>query len=452
MRNNLWNKYYNAILRNFVSVDAERDLVYWRNRLFAESMVYLLPFCLIALIPGVYWSAKTGLFLLAVLDMIIVTAIAIISIAKGISIRVRKLVFIVCVYVLSIVILYYIGLQGPGLIYLYAACVFGIFFFEKKYAYWFAVFNTLVCILMGAAIPLGLTPWPSDRLHSLNEWIAVTSNPVFLSFISAALIPALFTGLADTLEKQKVLTRALDQKQQSLEEAYRLLQKKNEDLEQFAYIASHDLQEPLRMVAGFLTQLEKKYESQLDEKGKLYIHYAVTGSKRMHQIIADLLEFSRAGREKGELKPVHVTAVINDVLLLLKKRIEEKKAIITVGPLPELMVHQAALHQVFQNLIDNALKYHDRNDPPHITISAEQLASHWQFTVADNGIGISPEFFDRIFMLFQRLHQRDEFSGTGVGLAICKKIIELLNGKIWVESEEQKGSRFRFTLPINPVM
>ena len=108
--------------------------------------------------------------------------------------------------------------------------------------------------------------------------------------------------------------------------------------------------------------------------------------------------------------------------------------------------------QVFQNLIDNALKYHNSTEPPHITISAEQLASHWQFTVADNGIGISPEFFDRIFVMFQRLHQRDEFSGTGVGLAICKKIIELLNGKIWVESEEQKGSRFRFTLPINPVM
>lgn len=448
----IWEKYRHAVVRNFITEEAERDLSYWRNRLFAESMVYLMPFSLIALIPGVYWCIKTGLFALAVADLVIVTAIMVISIAQGIAIRLRKLVFILCTYLLSTVILYYLGLQGPGLVYLYASCIFGLFFFEKKYAYWFAALNTVICVLMGAAIPLGLTPWPNDRLHSLNEWIAVTTNPVFLSFISAALIPPLFNGLADTLEKQKALTKQLHRNQQALEEAYRLLQQKNEDLEEFAYIASHDLREPLRMVNGFLTQLEKKYEPLLDDKGKLYIQHAVTGSKRMHQIIVDLLEFSRAGRTKDASTVVPVRAIVDEVLLVLKKKIEEKNAEIIIGDLPEVIAPPVALQQVFQNLIDNALKYHTGIEPPRITIFAEQQNQFWQFTVADNGIGISPEFFDRIFVIFQRLHQRDEYSGTGVGLAICKKIINRLEGKIWVESEEEKGSCFRFTLPKHPEM
>jgi signal transduction histidine kinase len=443
----VWNSYKQRIYRNFVHGSSSMNgLVYWRNLLFAESMIYLFPFCLIALIPGVYWSYKTGLVFLAIADLVIVGIISIIVFAKGIAIKHRKLVFMTCVYILSITIIYYVGLPGPGLLYLYAACVFGIFFFEKKYAFWFAALNTFIVSLMALLMYLYWVPWPLDRLHSLNEWIAVTSNLVFLCFITAALVPPLFKGLQTTIEKQLLLTRQLEEQQVKLEESYQQMQKKNEDLEQFAYIASHDLQEPLRMVNGFLAQLEKKYEGQLDEKARQYIYHATNGAKRMHQIIVDLLEYSRAGRLSGELESTDVGAVLAEVVLLLSKRIEETNADIRMGPMPVLNAPPAALRLLFQNLLDNAMKYQPEQQQPIITVEAIEKMTEWEFRIADNGIGISPEYYDRVFVIFQRLHQREEYSGTGVGLAICKKIIESLRGRIWVESEENKGTVFSFTL------
>jgi len=444
----IWDSYRQRIYRNFVKGSSSKSgLVFWRNLLFAESMIYLFPFCLIALIPGVYWSYKTGLVFLAVADLVIVSVIAFIVFSSGIAIKYRKLVFMTCVYFLSTTIIYYVGLPGPGLLYLYGACVFGIFFFEKKYAFLFAALNTFIVTAIGFLIHLDWMPWPQDRLHSLNEWIAVTSNLVFLGFITAALVPPLFKGLQTTIEKQVLLTRQLEEQQMKLNESYLQLQKKNEDLEQFAYIASHDLQEPLRMVTGFLTQLEKKYEGQLDEKAQQYIYYASNGAKRMHQIIVDLLEYSRAGRSLGDATSTDVGEVLQEVLLLLSKRIQETNADIRIGAMPVLTVPPAALRQLFQNLLDNAMKYQPDGQQPRIRIDATEKMNEWEFRIADNGIGISPEYFERIFLIFQRLHQREEYSGTGVGLAICKKIVETLQGKIWIESIEGSGSDFYFTIP-----
>jgi len=221
----------------------------------------------------------------------------------------------------------------------------------------------------------------------------------------------------------------------------------NTDLEQFAYIASHDLQEPLRMVASFLNQLEKKYGDVLDEKGKQYINFAVDGAKRMRQIILDLLEFSRVGKGNAEREDIDIHEVINQIKIFFKKTIEEKKAVINVAPLPVIYNYKAPLRQVFQNLISNALHYCAKDTPPNITIACRQLGQHWEFSVADKGIGISKEFFDKIFLIFQRLHNKEEYSGTGLGLAVTKKTIEHLGGQIWVESTEGKGSTFYFTIP-----
>lgn len=437
----IWSIYKQRIYQNFVPDGSpESGLLYWRNLLFAESMIYLFPFCFIALIPGVYWSAKTGLVFLAVLDLLIVVVIAFIVFAKGMAIKHRKFVFMTCIYVLATVIIYSLGTHGPGLIYLYAACVFGVFFFEKKYAFLFAGLNTIIIIMTAFAIYLQLTPWPIDRIHSLNEWIAVTSNIVFLGFITAALVPPLFKGLQQTIEKQNLLTL-------QLKESYQQLQTKNQELEQFAYIASHDLQEPLRMVNGFLTQLENKYSHQLDDNARKYIFFATDGAKRMQQTILDLLEFSRAGRASGEAKLTDVSVLVKDVLLLLGKRLEETKAIIQTGLMPVVTAPPVALRQLFQNLLENAIKYQPEGQRPLISIVAKDKTTEWEFSIADNGIGISAEYFERIFLIFQRLHHRDEYSGTGVGLAICKKIIEMLGGKIWVESTVGSGSTFYFTLP-----
>ncbi|MEP7257203.1 MAG: PAS domain S-box protein [Flavitalea sp.] len=223
----------------------------------------------------------------------------------------------------------------------------------------------------------------------------------------------------------------------------------NSELEQFAYVASHDLQEPLRMVTSFLSQIEKKYTPQLDDKGREYIHFAVDGAKRMRQIILDLLEFSRVGRLEDKLELVETNTLISDIMSLHQKKIEETGSIITFDHLPAVQTHKTPFRQVLQNLISNALKYQEKGRPSIIEISYQENDGYWQFSVKDNGISIEEEYFEKIFVIFQRLHNKDEYSGTGMGLAICKKIVENLGGKIWVNSVPNQGSTFFFTIPKN---
>lgn len=224
------------------------------------------------------------------------------------------------------------------------------------------------------------------------------------------------------------------------------LAESNAELEQFAYVASHDMQEPLRMVTSFLLLLEKKYNHTIDDTGKKYIHFAVDGAKRMRQIIMDLLEFSRVGQNYIEPKELNLHKLIEDIQSLYKKQIEEKQAVILLGNLPVIIASESPIRQVFQNLISNALKYARQETPVRIQIDAIDLNDYWQFSVADNGIGISGEYYDKIFVIFQRLHNLEQFSGTGIGLAVTKKTIEKLGGKIWVQSTEGQGSTFYFTI------
>jgi two-component system, sensor histidine kinase and response regulator len=221
----------------------------------------------------------------------------------------------------------------------------------------------------------------------------------------------------------------------------------NSELEQFAYVASHDLQEPLRMITGFLNLIEKRYSDIIDNKGKQYIYYAVDGAQRMRQIIYDLLDFSRVGRTEDKLEKVNFQSVVTDIIKLYKNQVEEQHADIIFNNLPTLQTFKAPIRQVFQNLIANGLKYQASDNKPVIGISYKEFDNQWLFSVQDNGIGIDPEHFNKIFVIFQRLHNREKYAGTGMGLAVTKKIIENLGGKIWVESEEGKGSIFHFTLP-----
>ena len=228
------------------------------------------------------------------------------------------------------------------------------------------------------------------------------------------------------------------------------LQRSNRDLEQFAYVASHDLQEPLRMVSSYTQLLGKRYAGKLDERADTYIHYAVDGANRMQALIHDLLKYSRAGTRQAPLLPTSATAVVNDVLRSFELLISESGAQITVGELPEVLADRVQLTQIFQNLIGNALKFRREGVAHNVTLSAEPDDSSgramWRFTVLDNGIGIQKEYFERIFVIFQRLHTREAFSGSGIGLAICQRLIERHGGQIWLESVPDEGSAFHFTL------
>ena len=233
-------------------------------------------------------------------------------------------------------------------------------------------------------------------------------------------------------------------------EAMESIKKSNSELEQFAYVASHDLQEPLRMITSFLTQLEKKYADALDEKAKEYIFYAVDGAKRMRHIILDLLEYSRVGKSNDKISAIDINEIVSDFEVLHSKQIEELNAVIVKKNLPVLKNYKTPIRQLFQNIISNGLKYHRKDIKPEIVIEAVSLNDSWMFTISDNGIGIDKQYFSKIFEIFQRLHNKDEYSGTGIGLSISQKIIDKLGGKIWLESEIGKGSSFHFTIPFEP--
>jgi signal transduction histidine kinase len=225
------------------------------------------------------------------------------------------------------------------------------------------------------------------------------------------------------------------------------LGRSNAELEQFAYVASHDLQEPLRMVSSYMQLFEKRYAGMVDPQAKKYIDYAVEGAKRMQALIGGLLEFSRVGRIDEPFAPFDTAVALDQALLNLRSAIEETHAAVTHGPLPTVIGHGGRIAQVFQNLIGNAIKFARRDERPSVHVSALPREDDWLFAVRDNGIGIAPEYLDRIFVIFQRLHTRAEYPGTGIGLSICKKVIEHHGGRIWVDSRPGAGATFHFTLP-----
>jgi light-regulated signal transduction histidine kinase (bacteriophytochrome) len=230
-----------------------------------------------------------------------------------------------------------------------------------------------------------------------------------------------------------------------LKNSLSLLEQSNKELEQFAYIASHDLQEPLRMVSSYTQLLAKKYKDVISGDGVNYINFAVDGAQRMQLLINDLLDYSRITRQERPIESVSTAKVLGVVISNLRKKIEESGAVITNDLMPPVMGNEQQIMRVFQNLIENAIKYRS-DEAPRIHISAQVLGDSYCFSVTDNGIGIEEDYREKIFEIFERLHSATAYPGTGIGLAICKKVIEKLNGSIWVESNPDNGVTFYFTL------
>ena len=242
------------------------------------------------------------------------------------------------------------------------------------------------------------------------------------------------------------IQRHANELEQRVQERTAELQRSNAELEQFAYVASHDLQEPLRKVVGYTQLLGKRYRGKLDADADEFITYAVDAASRMQLLIQDLLTYSRVGRLQKEPTPVDCETVLKQVLHNLQPLIEENGALVTHDPLPTLPANAAQFGQLFQNLIGNAIKFHGEQ-PPCVQIAAVRDKQEWVFSVRDNGIGIEPQYADRIFRMFQRLHSREAYPGTGIGLAVCQKIVQRHGGRIWVESQPGHGATFYFTIP-----
>ncbi|WIM06288.1 MAG: ATP-binding protein [Candidatus Nitricoxidivorans perseverans] len=234
--------------------------------------------------------------------------------------------------------------------------------------------------------------------------------------------------------------------EQALKARTEELDRSNKELEQFAYVASHDLQEPLRMVASYTQLLSRRYKGKLDQDADEFIHFAVDGATRMQGLINDLLKYSRVGTRGSPFVATDCDKVLDDALANLAIAIRESGAVITRDPLPAVIADPIQLTQLFQNLVGNAIKFRKPGDAPRIHVGARRINDGWEFSVRDNGIGISPEYFDRVFVIFQRLHAKEEYPGTGIGLALCKKIVERHGGRIWVASRPGDGATFLFTI------
>jgi PAS domain S-box-containing protein len=274
--------------------------------------------------------------------------------------------------------------------------------------------------------------WPKDgSIH----WIAARGKV----YRNSAIQPVRMTGVCWDITEQKAM-------EEEIERAAADLKRSNKELEQFAYVSSHDLQEPLRMVTSYLQLLEKRYTDQLDAQANEFIGFAVDGAKRMSVLIHDLLAYSRIGTRKAAIAPVDMAVPVRLALENLKIAVAEKGADISVDAMPTIDGDAKQMTQLFQNLIGNALKF-CTVAPARIQVSARRGDGEWIFSVADNGIGIEPQYRERIFVIFQRLHTREQYPGTGIGLAICKKIVEGRGGRIWVDSEYGKGATFSFSIP-----
>jgi PAS domain S-box-containing protein len=273
--------------------------------------------------------------------------------------------------------------------------------------------------------------WPDDSMHDLSARGKVVRG--------ADDGQTRMTGVIWDVTERK---RAEERLARLLKE----LERSNKELELFAYVASHDLQEPLRMVSSYTQLLERRYSEKLDDDAREFIAYAVDGASRMQRLINDLLEFSRVSTRGKPLAKTNVAEILGNVRANLSVAIEESGALVTNDFMPVVTVDPGQLGQVLQNLVGNGIKFRN-GTRPHVHVRATETPEHWEFSVSDNGIGIEPQYFERIFVIFQRLHTAGDYQGTGIGLALCKRIIERHGGRIWVESTPNEGSTFSFTIP-----
>lgn len=254
----------------------------------------------------------------------------------------------------------------------------------------------------------------------------------------------LMTNVIDNTERRKV--------EANLHKANDELKRSNKEFEQFAHIVSHDLQEPIRTIYSFTQLLEMDYKGKLGPKGDEYIRYITSATKHMQQMINDILVLSRVGSKGKDLLPTNVENIINTVIENLRNSIEKHNGIVTFdNPMPIILADKTQLIELFQNLIANGIKFHRKDEPPNVHISSKKVYNEWIFSVNDNGMGIDNKYFNKLFIVFSRLHAKEEYPGTGIGLAICKKIVERHNGKIWVESKVGQGSTFYFTIPVETI-
>ncbi len=446
----LWLRYKGKVETNLLGSTRPSSwgIEYWRDRLFVNIITYILPVSMVAYVPGMIMCYVSDQPYIAFYDTLVVALVALIAFKSGLELRLRKMIFLFCIYLLAVVLLYYMGSFGPGLLYLLACVIFVSLIYEVRMAWFSVIVNFLICVFFTFAIHFG---WVGVAFaeYTAGAWIGVSANQVLLSVIFAVSIHVLVNGLQETIRREQELLQQQRQEGRDLKSAVQKLKMKNEELEQFAYIASHDLQEPLNTISG-LVQIIKIEKDKPDPSEFLKgLNFISSSVERLRVLIRGLLEYSRLGATISP-QPIHCANTIRNVVHELHAAISGCGARIqileSVENMPEIVACPLNMNQLFQNLISNAIKFRKDEVLPVVQIDVKDVGSSWLFSVTDNGVGIDSYQLDKIFIIFKRAHEQHLYAGTGIGLAFCKKIVELHGGRIWVNSEAGKGSSFYFTI------
>lgn len=441
------NKLQRIVESNCISKNVKvTTLAYWSDVVFAKCVFILAPLSLLAIIPAIIITLQSETYLILWFDVFCLLMLVFVGYAPLLSVKTRKVLLILLLFLTAFVLLKELGNFGPGLAYLLSATIFSLLLFPNKKTFAPFILTFILCVIYGFLIHYDLVEIQAVHGDNVMEWIAVSSNVLFMSAVFSLIIPFFFSKLEGILGEKIHLLESVRKSNLELEQSIEEVKSKNIELEQFAYVASHDLQEPLRMISSFMDKLKLKYAEQFDDKALQYIYFATDGAKRMKQVIFDLLLYSRANKPSEQIEKVNLNEVVGEHIQLRRKLIAEKNASIQFEALPVLNTNRAPITQIIHCLLDNALKYVKKDVPPRIEIHAKEKETVWEFAVKDNGIGIDQKFYDKIFIIFQRLHNRNQQDGTGIGLSIVKRSVEFLGGLVWLESSVGEGSTFYFTI------
>ncbi|MGJ3236164.1 sensor histidine kinase [Marivirga sp.] len=424
--------------------EASPNLSYYRNQLFFYLILYTFTFSPLAIIPGIIASYRTGFINLLILNVILFFVLMIIAFVKPIKIQTRKLIFIIALLITSWSLIFNLKLEGPGMMYLYSCIIVTCLIHSGKIAYKLILINSIALGLIGLNIQyqwvgLGLT-----KDQSITTWFGITVNLIFVSIIIVACFEMVFRKLDKIIHQQRTLNEMVKSDNKKMKDTQKVLQEKNDELSQFAHIIAHDLKEPLRSMQAFSDLTISKYKESIPEKGQEFLNHIKTSSKRMALLLDSLLEYAEIGKDKQKSN-FSVNELMEELEQDLSQLIKESKANIIYDGLPEINAYEFEFKQLLQNLIANAVKFKKEDENIKVKIEANEKIQHWEFLITDNGIGIDSKHQEKIFTIFHRLH-KNRFPGTGLGLANCKKIVEMHNGKIWVDSVPDKGSTFHFTI------
>ena len=443
----------------YAQASKERDLDFqaWRERILRSFYITGIVGGIFALVTTVPVAINQGKYVSAASYIFIYLMVILITIYPRIPYLLRAGFAIIIFYALGLVTIQTLGLMGNGRLWLFSFSILTTVLLGWKYGLATLFINLATTIIFGSLLARGLIDWSLSEGHTIEIWTSTSVAFVLIITMMTGFVGFIVSGLEKTLINEKKLSRELEkehaflerrvlERTQELDHKARELARSNNELQNFAHIASHDLQEPLRMISSYLQLLERRYKGQLDDEADEFIHYSVDGAQRMGALLDGLLSYARVDSKGGDFVIVDTHHCVQKALTNLKVALDEQQAVVNIGDLPSLEADPMQLVQLFQNLIGNALKYR-RELQPEIHISASREASDWIFSIRDNGIGFDEEQAGRIFMIFQRLHNKDDVDGLGLGLAICKKIVERHEGRIWAESNPGEGSCFYFTLP-----